>query len=95
MALGADQAIISRPSRRRVLTVALAAVAILAALLGPAYPARASETFVVTTTADAPDATSNDGLCATGGGECTLRAAVEQANASTAPDTIIVPAGQY
>lgn len=38
--------------------------------------------YVVDSTNDAPDATPGDGICATTGNECTLRAAIEEANAS-------------
>src|SRR3712207_8693629 len=37
---------------------------------------------LVDTTVDAPDATIGDGVCATAAGECSLRAAVQEANAS-------------
>jgi CSLREA domain-containing protein len=40
--------------------------------------------FTVNDNGDAPDANPGDGLCATGGGQCTLRAAIEEANALTA-----------
>jgi len=56
---------------------------------------RPSLTFTVDNTADAPDATPGDGVCATSAGACTLRAAVSEANASTAADTIVLPAGVY
>ena len=52
-------------------------------------------TFVVNDTADAVDMTPADNLCLTAGGKCTLRAAVQQANALTGPDTIMLPAGTY
>jgi CSLREA domain-containing protein len=52
-------------------------------------------TFTVTSTADAPDASAGDGVCLSTAGECTLRAAMEQANASGDPDTINVPGGTY
>ena len=51
--------------------------------------------FVVNDTADAVDMTPADNLCLTAGGKCTLRAAVQQANALTGPDTIMLPAGTY
>src|SRR5215467_4604131 len=46
--------------------------------------------FVVTTTTDAPDAVPGDGTCeATAGlGDCTLRAAVMEANAEPGPNDI-------
>ncbi|MFN3477492.1 MAG: choice-of-anchor Q domain-containing protein, partial [Candidatus Methylomirabilales bacterium] len=36
-----------------------------------------------------------DGICATAGGQCTLRAAIQEANALAGADTIILPAGTY
>ena len=45
-------------------------------------------TITVTSTADAVDAAIGNGVCATAGGECTLRAAVQEANAQTGPITI-------
>lgn len=52
-------------------------------------------TFTVTSTSDSVDANTADGTCADSGGNCTLRAAVQQANASAGADTIQVPAGTY
>lgn len=46
-------------------------------------PVAAQTTFTVTDTGDAPDANAGNGLCATGGGTCTLRAALQEANALT------------
>lgn len=58
-----------------------------------AQPARPA--FVVNSTADAPDADLNDDMCATTAGTCTLRAAVQQANASDGADAIVMPGGDY
>ena len=55
----------------------------------------APQTFTVDTTTDATDATPGDGVCATAGGQCSLRAAVEEANTGPNADTIVVPAGTY
>jgi len=44
--------------------------------------------FVVNSTADGSDATPGDALCDVGGGVCTLRAAIEEANANAGADTI-------
>jgi CSLREA domain-containing protein len=66
----------------------------LAWLLLAAAPAAAA-TFSVNDTADAVDAAPGDGQCATAGGTCTLRAAVQEANARSGGDTIMVPAGTY
>jgi CSLREA domain-containing protein len=70
-------------------------------LLGPigAPPARinpvqlaalapADVTFTVNSTADAPDANTADGVCQTAAGACTLRAAIESANAHVGRDGI-------
>ncbi len=60
-----------------------------AALAAPAL------TFTVNSTADTHDASPGNGICADGGGHCTLRAAVEEANALAGDDTITLPAGTY
>lgn len=52
-------------------------------------------TFVVDSTTDAVDLLPGDGTCATLAGECTLRAAVQEANALSGSDSIVVPAGTY
>ena len=77
--------------RKRLLC--LAAVA----LFGTAAPAQAAN-FTVNSTADGHDATPGNNVCetATGNGVCTLRAAIEEANALTPQaDTITLPAGTY
>ncbi len=52
-------------------------------------------TFVVNTTADTQDAAPGNGVCADGGGACSLRAAITEANALAGADTITVPNGTY
>ena len=52
-------------------------------------------TFDVDSMDDAPDASPGDGLCATSTGECTLRAALDEASAAPSLDTVNVPAGTY
>ena len=54
-------------------------------------------TFQVNTTLDAPasKAAISAGVCDDGQGECTLRAAIQVADASPTPSTIEVPAGRY
>ena len=52
-------------------------------------------TFVVDTTADRHDAHPGNGICADATGACTLRSAVEEADALEEPVTVIVPAGTY
>ena len=44
-------------------------------------PAHAAATFTVNSATDAVDATPGDGVCATAGSVCTLRAAIQEANA--------------
>ena len=53
-------------------------------------PAAPAATFVVNSTADASDATPGNGICETaaGNGVCTLRAAIQEANALAGTDTI-------
>jgi CSLREA domain-containing protein len=51
--------------------------------------------IIVNSTADAVDATPGNGVCATNGGVCTLRAAIQEANVRLGADTITLPAGQY
>ncbi len=51
--------------------------------------------FMVNSTLDAVDANPGDGACATAAGDCTLRAAVMEANALVGPDAISLPAGTY
>src|SRR5712691_4991903 len=52
-------------------------------------------TFVVNSTDDNPDADLSDGIAADSQAHVTLRAAIQQANASFGADTITVPAGIY
>jgi CSLREA domain-containing protein len=69
------------------------AVLILGSLLLTAGAGAA--TFTVDSTVDAVDGSPGDGLCATAAGSCTLRAALQEANAVVGPDTVHVPAGTY
>jgi CSLREA domain-containing protein len=52
-------------------------------------------TFAVGSTADAVDAAPGNGLCGTAGGTCTLRAAIQEANALAGADMITLPPGTY
>ena len=76
----------------------LAILAVLAPLIAAAIapaPAGAFTIFTVNDTADSPDAQPGDGFCRTDLRACTLRAAVEEANALTGNDGIFVPAGTF
>jgi len=55
----------------------------------------AAATFDVNDGGDAADATPGDGHCETSAHVCTLRAAVQEANALAGADVITVPAGTY
>jgi len=74
---------------------------LIAALIIVSTPGfAAAATFVVNSTADAVDAAPGDGACATAGGACTLRAAVQEANGpgqygEGRVNTITLPAGTY
>lgn len=50
---------------------------------------------VVNTNRDGVDAAPGDGLCSTAEGDCSLRAAIQEANTSGAFDTIGLPGGPY
>ncbi len=65
-------------------------------LMSPGVAAAAS-TFTVNTTADTHDARPGNGLCADSTGTCSLRAAIEEANAEPTGSTITidVPANTY
>jgi len=60
------------------------------------FPALASGfVFSVDNALDVVDATPGDGICATAGNACTLRAAIQEANAWPGSDNIFLPAGTY
>lgn len=73
----------------------LIAFSLLVALAGP--PRGHAAVFPVTpgATADEPDAIPGNGVCLTASATCTLRAAVQEANALAGSDRIEVPAGVY
>jgi CSLREA domain-containing protein len=76
----------------RLVTRAASFAALLLAFGGtPAFAAP----FQVDSTADAVDANPGDGVCATATSECTVRAAVQEANAWAGADEIDIPAGAY
>ena len=52
-------------------------------------------TFTVNTTDDDVDVAPGDGICATAGGACTLRAAIQETNYLPGSDVIVLPAGHY
>jgi CSLREA domain-containing protein len=70
---------------------------VIGACLATAALARADTVFTVNTLLDEVDDATGDGVCHTGSGHCSLRAAIMQANHSTAAGTVVihVPAGTY
>ncbi len=72
----------------------LVAALILSLAYGNGRPAFAAS-FIVDSPGDLGDATPGDGACDIGWGPCTLRAAVQEANALPGADTISLPAGTY
>src|SRR5262249_31394922 len=54
-----------------------------------------TEPFRVDTLADGADADPNDDVCKTAGNVCTLRAAIQQANATPGADVILLQAGSH
>ena len=72
---------------------AKAALAVLVALGFPATGFGAP--FVVDSPLDGVDAIPGDGVCETAANACTLRAAIQEANALAGADTIALPADVY
>jgi len=66
---------------------------LLGAMLAAA-PA-AADTYTVNSTDDDVDVVPGNGVCATSDGVCTLRAAVQEANAHAGADVITLPAGLF
>ena len=81
----------SAAGSKKVLAMALLLVALIVCL-SAARPAQADSTFTVNLTGDAADAKLDDNACDTKlvmiGSQCTLRAAIQEANDTAGPDTI-------
>jgi len=71
------------------------AIAIACGILSLASAASFAAVFTVDSTADVADANPGDGVCATATMQCTLRAAVQEANTLGGTNTVNVPAGMY
>lgn len=56
--------------------------------LHPAQPAKAASTYLVDSNGDEPDDNPGDDVCHTAADTCTLRAAIEEANAHSGADII-------
>lgn len=79
------------PTRRSC--TRLCALAFGAGLTGA--PTVTALQFRVDSALDRVDAAAGDGACRTDEGRCTLRAAIQEANASSGYDTVLVPFGIY
>ena len=78
--------------------IAQRALCLMTCLMATAGIASAqSFVFHVNSSADVVDAVIGDHICETapGNGVCTLRAAIQEANATTVPDVILLPASVY
>lgn len=75
---------------RKNMTNLLTLIALLAAFLAmpPVSAAPRAGTYTVNSNADTADANPGDGVCATSGGVCTLRAAIQEANLDGMSSTI-------
>jgi CSLREA domain-containing protein len=80
---------------RRLLRLTALASALAAIVVTASAPLAAVDGFVVDSEVDAVDAEPGDGNCASAAGECTLRAAIQEANANYAPDLVSIPEGFY
>src|SRR5262249_30363861 len=58
-------------------------------------PQAIAATLPGNTPEDATAAKPGEGQCATDGGQCSLRAAIQEANMLPGPDTVKLPAGTY
>src|SRR5829696_4454501 len=80
-------------NRTKALAAGLLVAGMMAMSLMPAPAVHAATTFVVNDTRDSPDASTASGTCDIDvfidGNQCTLRAAIQQANATLGADTII------
>lgn len=75
----------------RSVTVLLSVAVLMISLGGAAE----GSIIVVDTTADAVDANPGDGVCDDGNGNCSLRAALQEADALPGSDTVTLPSGTY
>jgi CSLREA domain-containing protein len=75
--------------------LALTVLALAFVLCASPSAAAGGSPFTVNDTTDAVDAHPGDGVCASASGKCTLRAAVQEANALPGADTIILKSATY
>ncbi len=80
-------------SQRIRLIIGAAILLAIVSLMPLSTPSVLAATFTVNNTGDAGDASPGNGVCATSGGVCTLRAAIQENNAGAGSNTISIPAG--
>ncbi|HWM10724.1 MAG TPA: hypothetical protein VNO82_15325, partial [Solirubrobacteraceae bacterium] len=85
------------PGWRQKSTAGLTATLIALFAFAPSAAAQAPvrPDIVVDSMADAADSSAGNGVCRTSGGQCTVRAAIMEANALLGHDRIRIPAGTY
>lgn len=86
---------LNRGFRKAMRRISISVVVIVGVLEGISPHWADAATFTVNASVDDPDASPGDGFCSTVAGRCTLRAAVQEANAIAGKDTINIPAGTY
>jgi len=84
----------SAVASRSIFLLGILLLIFLATLLASSGTARGAG-FTVDSPADVADANPGDGVCDSGSGDCTLRAAIEEANALAGTDTITLLANTY
>ena len=77
-----------RRDNRGMKTALMALVLFLALAVPVGMVYSAGPTFIVDSTGDGADSSPGDGVCDDGTGKCTLRAAIEESNASSTTSTI-------
>src|SRR5919106_4170334 len=80
---------------RPYLVLAVVVLALLTFVVARSVVFASPARFTVDSTADALDSRPGDGVCRTVAGACTLRAAIQEANALAGADEIELPSGAY
>ncbi len=75
-------------SHKSILVAFVSMLVLFGSFLSPPGATSGGGTFTVNSPGDASDSNPGDCLCSTSGGVCTLRAAIEEANACAGPQTI-------
>ncbi|CAN7555975.1 Ig-like domain-containing protein [Paenibacillus sp. LjRoot56] len=95
MAFGRKEPLAFKKFNRSMLVFFLMLVAIVGVWFSFVGSAKAATTFTVNTTMDVVDANPGNGICNDGNGDCSIRAALMEANALAGTDTITIPPGTY